>query len=134
MMVCAMSQLTAMEYQLLNFISTNEPVKFKEIADNFSKLNSVELRLRHLSTGNPPYIKEDGETHIDAKGRESYAPLKIYSATDFGRMVLQDYVQERKAHKKSLWIMSAGIPILVSVLANLIISSLKWLLPLIQKL
>ena len=61
-------------------------------------------------------------------------PTGVYEMTDYGRKSLQDYLSQKRAAKRDLWLKNAWIPILVTIATNLLIVGIKALLPLIQEL
>ena len=135
--------LNDIDFEILDFISKNEPVNIDQIKANFPNVSSLDYRIKsmarqsyseavHASIPNSSFILQQYEK-IGTGVREIIRPLGIYTTTDCGKKALQDYKQEIKSKRKELWLKNAWIPIIVSVATNLVISGAKWLWPLIQQ-
>ena len=141
-----MVALTDNDVKILKFIKRHQPTSLKDIEHAMSKVSSIQYRVEELAThdrkyfqnfsipiDNTSYIEEDYENVKDeATGITHTKPLGLYSLSEFGEKALQDYEFEALLRRKELWLKNAWIPILVTVVTNLAISGIKWLLPLIQ--
>ena len=86
-----------------------------------------------LPIPNTAYIEQDYESIKTDIGETEYRPLGIYHLTEFGYKSLQDYEYNQAAHKREIWLKNAWIPILVTLVTNLLIHGIKELWPLIQE-
>lgn len=139
--------LTDLDYEILDYISQNEPVHIDDIKNHFPNIASIEYRIEvmktpeyhqsmhiRLVTENTFCISEKYEIFKDELGISHNRYLQIYSITSLGKKALQDYKVKKAKHRKELWLKNAWIPILVSLATNLLIAGIKSLLPLIQSL
>ena len=133
-----MQNLNDIDFQILAFIYQNEPVHISKIQKHFPKISALEHRLNKLckpeigSFGMPlpdsSYIKERHST-TEKDDRGLPVRLGIYKTTDFGKTTAEDYLQDGRTHKKELWLTNAKIPIIVTLVTNLLVAVLKWLSP-----
>lgn len=143
-----MVSLTDIDIKILKFVKEHGPSDIKDIECSLKNIAAIQYRVKILSTpeyinsgpirfarDNSSYLEEDYETGIDEKTKDSiFIPLGIYRITEFGKKALQDYECIKTTHHRELWLKNAWIPILVTVVTNLIIGAIKWLWPLIQEL
>ena len=138
--------LTEIDYRILEFINKNEPIKIEDIKAHFYDIDSLEYRIKILSTPeykqtsytnipikNSYFIAEEYEETVNSYGLTSYNYLQIYNLTDMGKKALQDYKTHTDKEKKELWLKNAWIPILVSVVTTLIVNWLPTMLLWIQQ-
>lgn len=137
--------LTEVDYQILKFFKENSPSSIEDAAKHLPDIESLEYRIHFLSTSefkqlqnynvpieNTKCLHEECVTYTDSYFTK-HKYLSIFSITTLGKKVLQDYEISKKQQRKDIWLKNAWIPILVSVITNLLISGIKWLLPLIQQ-
>ena len=138
-----MSELTSVDLKILEFINSNGAIGIKDLKTKFSKIDSLEYRLKIMSTqkyselGRAPlpdssFILQKYDV-VGTGIYETSKPLDIYEITDYGRKYLQDHKNQTDIYRKELWIKNAWIPIIVSLATNLVIGGIKQLLPLIQQ-
>lgn len=134
--------LEHLDYEILDYVSKFDKVTKEAVISHFQKsIPDVEYRFDLLcrytynqSTRIPGYIvvecKKSAGPFLDLMPE----PTGFYCISDKGRKALNDYKIAQKREKRMLWLKNAWIPILVSIVTNLIISALKQLLPLILRL
>lgn len=140
-------ELTDIDYRILEFVGSNEPVHIDAMKIHFPDVISLEYRIEMLNTSqihklpygvqraisNTSFLSQEYEDVIDDSGAIRYSEgLHIYSLTDLGRKALQDYKGNTIKARKEMWLKNAWIPILVSLATNLLLDGLKWLFPLLQ--
>ena len=117
-MECFMPEVTSLRYRV-DQLSTPE----------YRKIHSISLPLENTS-----FLEKDYATVTMENGETDYRSLGIYRLTAFGDKALQDYEHKHTTHKRELWLKNAWIPILVSLVTNLLIHGIKELWPLIREL
>ena len=142
------AELTEIDVEILTFIEARGSADIESIKNKFRDIPAIEYRVKVLSTpeyfrppsahfsipkSNTSYLRESVESVIDSKGFCNVKHLGIYQLTEFGEKELQDYRQRKKSDLRELWLKNAWIPMLVTLATNLLISGIKWLLPLIQQ-
>ena len=121
------------DFQILEFVSKNKPVKIEQIKNRFKNLTSIEERISRLSE--PKFSK----LGIFVKNTSVIIPIVdnnaiAYITTDWGETVLQDYKISQRNSNKRMWLKNAWIPIIVTIATNLLVIGIKALLPLILEL
>ena len=121
------------DFQILEFVSKNKPVKIEQIKNRFKNLTSIEERISRLSE--PEFSK----LGIFVKNTSVIIPIVdnnviAYITTDWGETVLQDYKISQRNSNKRMWLKNAWIPIIVTIATNLLVIGIKALLPLILEL
>lgn len=133
------AELSEIDYAILEFVKNNQPIGIENIKKKFENVDSLEYRVNLLSSGkqiNPaPYssnygyfLVEKKEWKKDSDGYSLSNDLKIYNLTSFGRKALQDYRVKLKRDNFKMWLKNAWIPIIVSLITNLIIIGTSMLL------
>lgn len=135
-------ELTEIDYSILRFVKKNQPVGVNEIKQKFSKFSSLEYRIKLLSTAerrevghttfpidNSYFLSEKYSSEADS---HVLVGLKIYSLTDYAEKALQDHRAKSKQENFQMWLKNAWIPIIVSLITNLLIVGTKLLLQQIQ--
>lgn len=135
------------DYQILEFVNSNEPVKLSDIKSNFPNIDSLEYRIKVMATAEfrkngyistpikDTYCLEEQYEHLtNEHGIAHTKGLQIYSMTNLGKKALQDYRSHKKQINRELWIKNAWLPILVSIVTTLIVNWLPLLLSWIQQL
>lgn len=137
--------LTEVDYQILKYFKENSPSSIEDAAKHLPNVEALEYRIRFLSTPefrqstkfsipieNTKCLHEEFETYNDGCITK-HRCLGIFSITTLGKKALQDYETSQKQQKKDIWLKNVWTPILVTIITNLVISGIKWLLPLIQQ-
>ncbi len=93
----------------------------------YRKVHSISLPIE-----NTAFLEEDYELATTDIGETVSKPLGVYRLTAFGDKTLQDYEHQRISRQKELWLKNAWIPILVSLVTNLLIHGITELWPLIK--
>lgn len=142
-----MSELSDVDFKILEFINENEPVEIKKIKSKFPEIASIGYQIEQMSKQtfsqsgscyipNTSFIIQEYEEFEEPKGSfEPAKPLGIYTVTDFGKKALQDHKEYTKNRKKELWLKNAWIPIIVSFVTTAttmyIVPKLPYLLKLL---
>ena len=138
-------QLTAIDFRILSYFRDHSPASIDNARKALPDIVEIEYRIKYMATYDTyrnAYFREyipntsclklnmrkatDSQTHIT-----THESLDTYSITTLGRKTLQDYEIAEKQRKKDMWLQNAKIPILVTIITNLVIDGTKWLLPLI---
>ena len=129
------SDLSHMDYRILKFLSNDGTATVEQIAKRLPKGDDVEYRLsvlakREYSDMSHTYIQNSSyifEKMVEKKGTYGTEYLKTgrYCITPKGIKALQDYLDKRKRDNRLLWMKNAWIPILVSIVINLLIALLQ---------
>ena len=140
-----MIQLTDIDIKILCFIREHDSASVTDMQSTLTDVDALHYRLEQLSTPeyrgvlgtslpipNTAYIEQDYESIKTDIGETEHRPLGIYHLTEFGYKSLQDYKYNQAAHKREIWLKNAWIPILVTLVTNLLIHGIKELWPLIQ--
>lgn len=138
--------LTDTDYRILKFFKNNSPASIEDVSKHLPDIEAIEYRIKILATSeykqlhnislpidNTKCLKEDYEEYTE-NGFIAYRYLGTFNITILGKKALQDYEIAEKQRKKDMWLQNAKIPILVTIITNLIIDGTKWLLPLILQL
>lgn len=136
-------ELTDLDYRILRHFRDNSHCTIEDAQKHLPDIESLEYRIRTLATPeyttglylnhaieNTRYLDEDYESHLK-NGVTSYSYLGTFSISTYGRKVLQDHEVAEKNRKKDIWLVNAKIPIIVTIITNLVIYGIQWLLPLI---
>ncbi len=139
-------ELTENDYLILEYINRFPSVHKTDIEQHFKgKIASLDYRLSVLAkvnykmSGGTPfpisnsnYISEEFyETDNDYSNPPQ--SKEMFHITDFGKVALQDHLVKKKSDKKQLFVKNAWMPIIVTLITNLLIDGVKWLFPLIQQ-
>jgi len=134
--------LQEIDYELLEYISENQPVHIDKIKGRFSKVQeSIEYRIEALSKGtvrkfaggispveNSSFILHIWEEFMQDNGEISIRQSNSYELTGLGYQALQDYNRTLKSKRKDVWLKNAWIPILVSIAMYLLLNAVLPLL------
>ena len=124
----SMPDISLLDYKLLKCINKHKHVSVEEIKNKFEKkMPVVDYRLVVLEK-ELKYIDSEKNTTISITGRPSSKPTGFYKLNDAGKTALADYAAYRKDYKKNLWLKNAWIPILVSVITNVVIQLISPLI------
>lgn len=121
-----------LDYKVLEYIAKHGPVSVQQIENALPDVNSIGPRLDTLRniTNRMVIEKTVNEKHGSLT---TSVRTGCFIATPLGVKSLQDYKHATRKHRKELWLKNAWIPILVSVVTNLVIAASKQLWPLIQQ-
>lgn len=130
-----MYQPTDFDLDILRLLRDSQPLSESEIEKKLPKVQAVPLRIRDLSArpsdvfpGSlydfPPNI-----SYLRPENGRYLGPRTRYVLTPLGMKTLQDAALTRRKDRRDLWLRNAWIPILVSLLTNLILGALQQLLP-----
>lgn len=141
-----MVELTDTDSKILRFIKKRGFASITDMERAMPEISSIRYRVEQLSTPeyrkihsisipmeNTSFLVEDYETVNLDSGKTKRNHLGIYRLTAFGDKALQDYEQKRTTYRRELWLKNAWIPILVSLVTNLLIHGLTELWPLIKE-
>ena len=140
----SLTEFSDLDFEILEFVCKNEPVSIEKIKKNFSKISSIEYRIKELSRRdfdektfsyipNTSVIVQKYENHSSDKFTEQIA-VGTYESTDYGKNILQDFKNKKQIQNKELWLKNAWIPIIVAFLTTLIINYILPTLPYLLKL
>ena len=140
-----MTELTDTDIKILRYIKKHDSASLTEMETAMPDVAALRYRIEQLSTPeyrgapgisipiqNTAYIEQDYEIVASESGRRVHQSLGTYRLTAFGDKALQDYEHNCTTHKRELWLKNAWIPILVTLVTNLLIYGIKLLWPLIQ--
>lgn len=135
--------LTEIDYQILKFFKENGSVSIENAQKALSDIESIEYRIKALAKPERKLnihiyepipdtccLEEDREKYREGNFTK-YKSLGTFHITTLGKKVLQDHEITQIQHRKDMWLQNAKIPILVTLVTNLVIDGTKWLLPLI---
>lgn len=119
------------DYMLLEKIKQYQPVSGDKLINNHSyKIDGTDSRINTLKAN--AYIDFEFIEQDFGYGNKGLAHTDNYIITDLGMKALQDYKISNKQKKKELWLQSCWIPIIVSVLTNLLLKILPYILMLLK--
>ena len=125
-------QIAAGDAEVLEYFRKNSPASVSDAKKALPGAGAVEQRIAALSKPDIGLLSEDVDTDLSGT-RELHRGLGIYRITPRGELALDDYLAERKQHRKELLLKSVWMPILVSIAANIAIDGIRQLWPLIQQ-
>lgn len=125
-------QITAGDAEVLKYFRKHSPASASDAKKALPDAGSVKHRIAALSKPDVGLLSEDVDTDLSGT-RELHRGLGIYRITPKGELALDDYLAERKQHRKELLLKSVWMPILVSIAANLTIAGIRQLWPLIRQ-
>lgn len=139
----SLTEFSDLDFEILEFVCKNEPVSIEKIKRNFSKISSIEYRIKELSRRdfdektflyipNTSVIVQKYENHSSDKFAEQIA-TGMYESTDYGKNILQDFKNKKQIQNKELWLKNAWIPIIVAFLTTLITNYILPMLPYLLK-
>lgn len=139
------NQLNDIDFRILAYFRDHSPSSVDDARKALPDIDEIEFRIKYMATHDTyrnAYFREtipntsclklnvrkitNPQTHTT-----THESLDTYSITTLGRKTLQDYETTEKQRKKDMWLQNAKIPILVTIITNLVIDGTKWLLPLI---
>lgn len=139
-------ELTENDYLILEYINNFPSVHRADIEKHFKgKITSLDYRLSVLAQID---YKPSGGTFFPVQNsnyiEEEFAPnsggyssprksLNTFHITALGKSSLQEHLLKKKSDRKDMLLKNICIPIAVTLITNLIIDGVKWLLPLIQQ-
>lgn len=127
-----MPELSEIDLKILRFINQKGVVSKNDLRRKFKNLQSLDLRIQNLKSANPALIIQNFDTTMDgALSRISYRDS--YQLSDSGAAFLQNHQESVKSARKDTWLKNAWIPILVSLVTNLLLRGIEQLWPLIQE-
>lgn len=129
-------ELPKCDLKILEFVASCGKADIETISKKFPRIEAVPLRVKRLAK--QQYSQPDALSHrrplpdtsyLICDGREP----ETYQLTSLGKIAVQDNKQRRRQDRLRLWANGALLPLLVTVIANLIANAPQWLLPLLQK-
>lgn len=137
--------LTEIDYRILKFFKENGSVSIENAQKALPDIESIEYRIKTLAKPERKSniriyepipdtccLEEDREEYRDGNITK-YKFLGTFHITTLGKKALQDYQTAEKQRKKDIWLVNAKIPIIVTIITNLVIYGIQWSLPLIQQ-
>ena len=125
-------QITAGDAEVLKYFRKHSPASASDAEKALPDTGAVEHRIAALAKLDVELLSEDVDTDLSGT-RELHRGLGVYRITPKGEITLDDYLVERKRHRRELFLKSVWMPILVSIAANLTIAGIRELWPLIQQ-
>lgn len=125
-------QITAGDAEVLKYFRKHSPASASDAEKALPDTGAVEHRIAALAKLDVELLSEDVDTDLSGT-RELHRGLGVYRITPKGEITLDDYLVERKRHRRELFLKSVWMPILVSIAANLTIAGIRQLWPLIQQ-
>lgn len=114
-------------YRILAFFEANAHSSVSVAASAMPDVKAVELRITELT---PEYLSQDYEKQLNGDFTTHHY-FDTFCITPLGEKVLQDFETSQKSHQKEVWLVNAKIPLVVSIITNLLISGIGLLLSLI---
>lgn len=138
-------QLNDIDFRILTYFRDHGPSSIDDAHKTLPDVEEIEYRIRYMAAQdthrnayftekipNTSCLSRDTRAITDPQTRKTKNELlDTYRITTLGRKTLQDYEVSEKQRKKDMWLQNAKIPILVTIITNLVIDGTKWLLPLI---
>lgn len=125
-------QITAGDAEVLKYFRKHSPASASDAEKALPDTGAVEHRIAALTKLDVGLLSEDVDTDLSGT-RELHRSLGVYRITPKGEIALDDYLVERKRHRRELFLKSVWMPILVSIAVNLTIAGIRQLWPLIQQ-
>lgn len=121
------SQITACDAKVLRYFRKHGPAPTADAKKALADVSSVGHRIVALAQPDAALLSEDVDTDLSAT-RALHQGLGVYRITPKGEIALDDYLAERKRHRKELWLKNMWLPIAVSFVTALLTLGLKDLL------
>lgn len=132
-----LQELPECDIKILELVQSCGEADIETISKKLPRIEAVPLRVKRLAKQR--YSSPDGSvakrhpvpdtSYLIDFGKD---PV-MYRLSDLGRIAVQDNKRRRKQERLRLWTNGALLPLLVTVIANLIANAPQWLLPLLQK-
>ncbi len=121
-----MYELAETDYEILRYIGKHGPVSISDVIAAFPRNPIVEYRINQMDpkeymSAIQPRSRSETVHYLKRKDEK-------YELTEIGWKAVQDYRSSLKRARRDLWMRTAWIPILVSVVTNLAMLVLKYLL------
>ena len=126
------NRITAGDAEVLKYFREHSPASASDAKKALPDTGSVDHRIAALTKPDVGLLAEDKKASYEPM-QPLYKSLGAYRITPKGEIALDDYLAERKQHRKELLLKSVWMPILVSIAANLTIAGIRQLWPLIQQ-
>lgn len=126
------NRITAGDAEVLRYFQEHSPASASDAKKALPDTDAVDHRIAALTKPDVGLLAEDKKASYEPM-QPLYKSLGAYRITPKGEIALDDYLAERKQHRKELLLKSVWMPILVSIAANLTIAGIRQLWPLIQQ-
>jgi len=120
-------ELNKIDYDILKYINKFKFVSEDKIATRFSHVEGIFTRLEGLSS-NDTYdncIEMSGYYYIRKRPFSKPILVKTYRITQCGKIVLQNYIVNKKVEEKSKLIWKMLLPVALAVIISRILSALE---------
>ena len=132
-----LQELPECDVKILELVQSCGEADIETISKKLPRIEAVPLRVKHLAKQR--YSSPDGSvakrhpvpdtSYLIDFGKD---PV-MYRLSELGKIAVQDNKRRRRQERLRLWANGALLPLLVTVIANLIANAPQWLLPLLQK-
>lgn len=121
-----MYELAETDYEILRYIGKHGPVSISDVIAAFPRNPIVEYRINQMDpkeymSAIQPRFRAETVHYLKRKDEK-------YELTEIGWKAVQDYSSSQRRARRDLWMRTAWIPILVSVVTTLAMLVIKYLL------
>ena len=132
-----LQELPECDVKILEFVQSCGKADIETISKKLPRVEAVPLRVKRLakrqySSPDGSFVKRHPIPDTSYLIDFGENPV-MYQLSELGKIAVQDNKRRRRQDRLRLWTNGALLPLLVTVIANLIANAPQWLLPLLQK-